>query len=142
MKQRAPGRRDGRFGALDETGQEKTGAGHRRGEAPVHGLRGPGRERDQHGAPVLCAGEAGHALIGARQWIPREHIEDPVKSLVTGLPLDLAFRTKGQLAIDICLCRADGLEFDFICGNGFTAAAPSCESSSKPMARLRACWWP
>jgi hypothetical protein len=28
----------------------------------------------------------GHALIGARQWIPQEHIEDPVKSLVMGLP--------------------------------------------------------
>ena len=53
--------------------------------------------------------KTGHALIGARQWIPREHIEDPVKSLVMGLPLDLEFRTKGQLAIDICAdAYADG----------------------------------
>ena len=52
----------------------------------------------------------GHALIGARQWIPREHIEDPVRSLVTGLPLDLAFHTKGQLAIDISTdAAADGI---------------------------------
>ncbi len=28
----------------------------------------------------------GHALIDARQWIPQEHTEDPVKSLVMGLP--------------------------------------------------------
>jgi hypothetical protein len=28
----------------------------------------------------------GHALIDVRQWIPQEHIEDPVKSLVMGLP--------------------------------------------------------
>jgi hypothetical protein len=28
----------------------------------------------------------GRALIDARQWIPQEHIEDPVKSLVMGLP--------------------------------------------------------
>jgi hypothetical protein len=28
----------------------------------------------------------GHALIDARQWIPQEHIEDLVKSLVMGLP--------------------------------------------------------
>jgi hypothetical protein len=28
----------------------------------------------------------GHAPIGAWQWIPQEHIEDPVKSLVMGLP--------------------------------------------------------
>jgi hypothetical protein len=60
----------------------------------------------------------GHALIGAAQWIPREHIADPVKSLVTGLPLDLEFRTKGQLAIDIFTAAyADGLAFDFACGD-------------------------
>jgi SRSO17 transposase len=35
-----------------------------------------------------------------------------------GLPLDLEFRTKGQLAIDICTdAFADGLRFDFICGD-------------------------
>ena len=39
-------------------------------------------------------------------------------SLVMGLPLDLEFRTKGQLAMDICAdCYADGLTFDFICGD-------------------------
>ena len=46
--------------------------------------------------------KTGHALIGVRQWVPREHIADPVHSLTSGLPLDLRFRTKGQLAIDIC----------------------------------------
>ena len=62
--------------------------------------------------------KAGHALIGARQWIPREHIADPVKSLLMGLPLDLGFRTKGQLAIDICAAAyADGIRFDFACGD-------------------------
>ena len=35
-----------------------------------------------------------------------------------GLPLDLGFRTKGQLAIDICTdAYADGLAFDFACGD-------------------------
>jgi DDE superfamily endonuclease len=35
-----------------------------------------------------------------------------------GLPLDLEFRTKGQLAIDLCAdACADGLRFDFICGD-------------------------
>jgi hypothetical protein len=28
----------------------------------------------------------GHAPIAAWQWVPQEHIEDPVKSLVMGLP--------------------------------------------------------
>jgi hypothetical protein len=62
--------------------------------------------------------QTGHALAGARQWIPQAHITDPVKSLLMGLPLDLEFRTKGQLAIDICTdAYADGLRFDFICGD-------------------------
>jgi len=60
----------------------------------------------------------GHALIGARQWIPAEHIGDPVKSLVMGLPGDLVFRTKGQLAIDICTeAFTDDARFDFLCGD-------------------------
>jgi hypothetical protein len=61
--------------------------------------------------------KTGHALIGARQWIPAGDIEDPVRSLVTGLPLDLQFRTKGQLAIDVLTeAYADGLAFDIACG--------------------------
>src|SRR5947208_6799871 len=105
-------------GAIDETGQVKAGA------------RTAGVKRQYLG----CAGRvangintvhlsyvregAGHALIGARQWIPAEHLEDPVKSLLTGLPLDLQFRTKGQLAIDISTdAAADGIRFDFACGD-------------------------
>jgi SRSO17 transposase len=66
----------------------------------------------------LVREKTGHALVGARQWIPREQVADPVTSLVTGLPRDLRFRTKGQLAMDICAdCRADGLSFDFACGD-------------------------
>ena len=62
--------------------------------------------------------QTGHALIGARQWIPAEDIADPVKSLVAGLPLNLRFRTKGQLAIDVLAdAYADGLAFDFTCGD-------------------------
>jgi SRSO17 transposase len=60
----------------------------------------------------------GHALIGGRQWIPAEQTQDPKKSLVTGLPLGLRFRTKGQLAIDICTeTLADGITLDYLCGN-------------------------
>ena len=104
-------------GAIDETGQEKAG------EATA------GVKRQYLG----CAGSAngintvhlsyvrektGHALLGARQWIPREHLDDPVKSLLMGLPPDLQFRTKGQLAIDICASAyADGIRFDFACGD-------------------------
>ena len=62
--------------------------------------------------------KAGHALIGARQWVPREQIEDPVKFLLMGLPADLQFRTKGQLAIDISKDAATGgIRPDFYCGD-------------------------
>jgi hypothetical protein len=60
----------------------------------------------------------GHALIGFRQWIPSEHIADPVRSLRMGLPSDLTFRTKGQLAIDLTVTvAADGIRPDFYCGD-------------------------
>jgi SRSO17 transposase len=105
-------------GALDETGQEK------------HGLATAGVKRQYMG----CAGrvangintvhlsyvreKTGHALIGARQWIPQEQLTDPLTAQVTGLPADLRFRTKGQLAIDILAdAYADGVRFDVIAGD-------------------------
>ena len=35
----------------------------------------------------------GHALIGARRWLPQEHIEDPAKSLSWGC------RTRGAAKV-------------------------------------------
>jgi SRSO17 transposase len=121
------GRRAGgmRAGVLDETGQEK------------HGTSTAGAKRQYLG----CAGRVasgintvhlsyvrqgtGHALIGARQWIPREQVSDPVTSRATGLPPGLRFRTKGQLAADICAeAYADGVRFDFICGDEVYGASP------------------
>ena len=62
--------------------------------------------------------KTGHALVGARQWIPSEDIADPVKSVATALPLDLRFRTKGQLAVDVMGdAYGDGLSFGFACGD-------------------------
>ncbi len=116
-------RRGGRHGglavgALDETGQEKQGEATAGVKRQYMGCAG----RVANGINTVHLSyvreKTGHALIGARQWIPREHIEDPVASLVMGLPPDLEFRTKGQLAIGICAeAHADGLKFDFICGD-------------------------
>jgi SRSO17 transposase len=116
---RRSGRRRGLvIGALDETGQEKQGtatAGVKRQHMGCAGRVANGINT-VHLAYVRE--KTGHALIGARQWIPQEHLDDPVKSLVMGLPLDLAFRTKGQLAIDIAAdAFADGITFDFFCGD-------------------------
>jgi SRSO17 transposase len=104
--------------ALDETGQQKQGSSTAGVKRQYMGCAG----RVANGINTVhlsCVREkTGHALIGARQWIPAEDIKDPVKSLVTGLPLELRFRTKGQLAIDVLTdAYADGLAFDFTCGD-------------------------
>jgi SRSO17 transposase len=105
-------------GALDETGQEKQGSCTAGVKRQYMGCAG----RVANGINTVHLSyvreKTGHALIGARQWIPEEQVKDPVKSLVTGLPPDLRFRTKGQLAIDVLTdAYADGLAFDFICGD-------------------------
>ena len=105
-------------GAVDETGQEKQGTCTAGVKRQYLGCAG----RVANGINTVHLSyvreKTGHALIGARQWIPEEQVKDPVKSLVTGLPLDLRFRTKGQLAIDgLTDAYADGLSFDFVCGD-------------------------
>lgn len=105
-------------GALDETGQQKQGAMTAGVKRQYMGCAG----RVANGINTVHLSyvreRSGHALVGARQWIPAEQIADPVSALTTGLPLDLAFRTKGQLAIDVLEdAYADGLSFDFICGD-------------------------
>jgi SRSO17 transposase len=117
---RKAGRRRGKLviGALDETGQEKKGestAGVKRQHLGCAG-------RVENGINTVHVSYVregtGHALIGFRQWIPDEHIGDPVTSLRMRLPMDLRFRTKGQLAIDIATTvAADGIRPDFYCGD-------------------------
>ena len=127
------------IGAIDETGQEKAG------EATC------GVKRQYLG----CAGQVangintvhlsdvregtGHALIGARQWIPREHLEDPVKSLVMGLPLDLAFRTRDSWPSTSAPMPPPGSGRTSTAGTRCTATAPSCAGTSKPAARPTCC---
>jgi SRSO17 transposase len=116
---RKVGRRRGlAVGAIDETGQVKAGgltAGVKRQYLGCVGKVANGINT-VHLAYVREG--AGHALIGAREWIPAEHIGDPVKSAAMGLPQDLVFRTRGQLAIDVLAeAFADGVRLDFVCGD-------------------------
>jgi len=106
------------IGALDETGQEKAGAATAGVQRQYLGCAGKIANGISTVHLAYVREHAGHALIGSRQWIPQAQIEDPVRSLVMGLPLDLEFRTKGQLAIDIAAeALADGIAFDFFCGD-------------------------
>jgi SRSO17 transposase len=106
------------IGAIDETGQEKQGEATCGVKRQYLGCAGRVANGINTVHLAYVREGTGHALIGARQWIPREHIEDPVKSLVMGLPPDLEFRTKGQLAIDISKdAAADGIRPDFYCAD-------------------------
>src|SRR6516164_8870319 len=71
-------------GALDETGQEKQGSSTAGVKRQYMGCAG--RVANGINTVHLCyvREKTGHVLAGARQWIPREHIEDPVKSCSWG----------------------------------------------------------
>jgi hypothetical protein len=116
---RRPGRRrELVIGALDETGQEKAGTATAGVQRQYLGCAGKVANGINTVHLAYVREHAGHALIGARQWIPRAQIDDPVGSRAMGLPPDLEFRTKGQLAIDIAAeALADGVTFDFFCGD-------------------------
>src|SRR5947208_11453899 len=104
--------------ALDETGQPKQGTATCGVKRQYMGCAGRVANGINTVHLAYVREKTGHALIGAHQWIPAEHVNDPVASAGMGLPPGLEFRTKGQLAIDICAeAYADGLVFDFACGD-------------------------
>ena len=116
----AIGRRRRRLvvGALDETGQPKRGNATAGVKRQYMGCAG----RVDNGINTVHLSYVrqgvGHALIGAKQWIPAEQITDGDTAAGMGLPADLPFRTKGELAIDICReAYADGVVFDVVCGD-------------------------
>ena len=113
------GRRRGlRIAALDETGQAKAGTATCGVKRQYMGCAGRVANGINTVHLAYVRERTGHALIGARQWIPAEHISDAQVSTRMGLPRGLQFRTKGQLAIDLCTeAYADGLVFDFACGD-------------------------
>lgn len=89
-----------RVAALDETGQQKQGVHTVGVKRQYMGCAG----RVANGVnTVHCsyATPGGHALIGARVYIPAEHLDDPARRAAMGIPDDVVFRTKPQLAIDI-----------------------------------------
>jgi SRSO17 transposase len=112
------GRRGLAVGAIDETSQVKQGAATAGVKRHYLGCVGKVANGITTVHLSYVRERTGHALIGARQWIPAEHIDDPVKSLVMGLPDGLVFRTKGQLAIGLLTdALADGTQLDFVCGD-------------------------
>jgi SRSO17 transposase len=115
---RRAGRRGLVVGAVDETGQVKQGE-HTAGVKRHHlGCAGKAANGITTVHLEYVREQARHALIAARQWIPREHAADPVQQQIMGLPPGLVFRTKGQLAIDLLTeVFAGGVRLDFVCGD-------------------------
>jgi SRSO17 transposase len=115
---RRRGRRPMAVGAVDETGQEKHGTATAGVKRQHMGCAG-GVENGINTVHLSYVREGcGHALIGAAQWIPADQIADPVRSLQMALPLDLEFKTKGELAADlVAAAAADGVVMDFACGD-------------------------
>jgi SRSO17 transposase len=86
--------------ALDETGQQKQGERTAGVKRQYMGCAG----RVANGVnTVHCsyATTGGHALVGARIYIPVEQLDDQTRRTAMGIPADVVFRTKPQLAIDI-----------------------------------------
>jgi SRSO17 transposase len=86
--------------ALDESGQEKTGTATAGVKRQYMGCAG----RIANGVnTVYCsyATPGGHALVGARIWVPAEQLDDPERRVALGIDARIEFKTKPQLAIDI-----------------------------------------
>ena len=107
-------------GAIDETGQVKAGPGLTAGVKRQY---------------LGCVGKVANGINTVHLSYVREDtraradrragmvsrppdIGDPARSAAMGLPEDLVFRTKGQLAIDILAeAFAGGVRLDFVCGD-------------------------
>ncbi len=86
--------------ALDESGQQKAGEATAGVKRQYMGCAG----RIANGVnTVYCsyATPGGHALVGARIWVPAEQLDDPERRAALGIDTQTEFKTKPELAIDI-----------------------------------------
>jgi SRSO17 transposase len=89
-----------RVGALDESGQEKQGEHTAGAKRQYMGCAG----RVANGVnTVYCsyATPGGHALVAARIYVPEEQLADTEHRVALGIPAEVEFKTKSQLARDI-----------------------------------------
>ena len=89
-----------RVGALDESGQQKQGGSTAGAKRQYMGCAG----RVANGVnTVYCsyATPGGHALVGARIYVPEEQLADAEHRQGLGIPAEVGFKTKSQLAQDI-----------------------------------------
>ena len=85
---------------LDESGQEKAGCHTAGVKRQYLGCAG----RVANGINIVYASyvvPAGHAVIAARPYVPRDWADDSQRRAAAGIPEDLEFATKPQLAAEI-----------------------------------------
>jgi SRSO17 transposase len=85
---------------LDESGQEKAGEHTAGVQRQYMGCAG----RVANGINVVYAsyaGQAGHAVVAARLYVPRSWAGDSGRRAAAGIPKDLEFATKPHLAAEI-----------------------------------------
>jgi SRSO17 transposase len=130
------GDRSMRILAIDESGQEKTGSGTAGVKRQYMGCAGRVANGINTVYMTYARQRTGHALIGARQWIPKEQINNPAAASGMGLPEDLPFQTKGQIAASLVRdAHSDGISADFVTGDEVYGASPDlrryCENSGQ-----------
>jgi SRSO17 transposase len=109
---------------LDESGQEKKGIATVGVKRQYVGCAG----RVSNAINVVyCsfATRAGHALVGARPYLPREQAADPYLRAKTGVPEDVAFATKPELGRQILAdLHAEGRLPPWVTGDEVYGAHP------------------
>jgi SRSO17 transposase len=102
---------------LDESGVEKTGIATCGVKRQYVGCAG----KVANAVNVVNASygtDHGHALIGARLYVPVEQIDDPQVRRAMGIPDDLEFRTKPQLGADLLVDAVTaGVRVDWCTGD-------------------------
>jgi SRSO17 transposase len=118
--------------AFDETGQEKSGdktAGVKRQYMGCAGQVANGINTVHMSFNIEGTG---HAIINARQWIPSEHIEDEKTAEQAGLPEDIVFKTKGQLAAEMFIqVHDEGHRSDFVVGDEVYGSSPDLREAAE-----------
>lgn len=98
-------------------------------------MRRPCGQRDQHRLHDIRQ-RTGHAIIGTEQWIQKEHVSDTATAAAMGLPEDLTFKTKGQIAARLVQkANSDGVSADFVTGDEVYGTSPDlreyCEKNGQ-----------
>ncbi len=123
----------------DETGYLKKGARSAGVQRQHTGTAGR-VENTQVGVFLSYAAPLGRVLLDCRLYVPRSWMADPQRCATAGIPAELEFATKPQLALQMIEAALDaGLRVGFVTATRRTAWTRSCALLSSS-ARWVTCW--